>query len=86
MNSNSMQFFFKKKFTYSCVSWRPLVAFLMEFELHELEFHANFYFYLYLFIYLLLLLYIFLKSLIVPYSIFYKSSFTLKLDFEKIEL
>ena len=28
----------------------------------------------------------FLLSLITPYSIFYKSSFTLKLNFEKIEL
>ena len=28
----------------------------------------------------------FILSLIAPYSIFYKSSFTLKLDFEKIEL
>ena len=28
----------------------------------------------------------FFLSLIAPYSIFYKSSFTLKLDFEKIEL
>ena len=47
----------------------PIVAFFMELELHELEFHANFF-----------------LSLIVPYSIFYKSSFTLKLNFEKIEL
>ena len=61
MNSNSMQFFFLKKFTYSCVSWRPLVAFLMEFELHELEFHANFLF-LFIFIYLfIIIIYIFLK-------------------------
>ena len=61
MNSNSMQFFFKKKFTYSCVSWRPLVAFLMEFKLHELEFHANFLF-LFIFIYLfIIIIYIFLK-------------------------
>ena len=42
----------------------------MELEFHELEFHAIFFF----------------LSLITPYSIFYKSSFTLKLDFEKIEL
>ena len=35
--------------------------------------------FIYLFIY-------FFLSLIAPYSIFYKSSFTLKLDFEKIEL
>ena len=45
----------------------------MELKLHELEFHAIFYFY-------------FLSlSLIAPYLIFYKSSFTLKLGFEKIE-
>ena len=37
----------------------------------ELEFHAIFFFFL---------------SLIAPYLIFYKSSFTLKLDFEKIEI
>ena len=29
--------------------------------------------------------FLFFISLIAPYSIFYKSSFTLKLDFEKIE-
>ena len=66
-----MQFFFFN-FTYSCVSWKPIMAFLMELELHELEFHANFFF--------------FLLSLITPYSIFYKSSFILKINFEKIEL
>ena len=44
----------------------------LELELYELEFHANF------------ILFYFL-SLITSYSIFYKSSFTLKLDFEKIE-
>ena len=44
------------------------MAFFMELELHELEFHTFFF-----------------KILIAPYSIFYKSSFTLKLDFEKIE-
>ena len=77
MNSSSMQFFFFFNFTYNCVSWRPTVAFLipivaffMELELHELKFHANFFF----------------LSLIAPYTIFYKSSFTLKLNFEKIEL
>ena len=59
----------KKTFTYSCVSWRPIVAFLM-----ELEFHANFF----------LIIIIFL-SLTALYSIFYKSSFTLKLDSKKIE-
>ena len=37
----------------------------------------GFYFYLYIYIYIF--------SLIAPYSIFYKSSFTLKLNFEKIE-
>ena len=42
----------------------------MELEFYELDFHEIF----------------FLLSLIAPYSIFYKSSFTLKLDFEKIEL
>ena len=42
----------------------------MKFELQELNFHAIFYLFL---------------SLISLYSIFYKSSFTLKLDFEKIE-
>ena len=47
------------------------MTFFMELKFHELEFHANFFFFL---------------SLIVPYSIFYKSSFTLKLDFEKIKL
>ena len=31
-------------------------------------------------------IFFFFLSLIVPYSIFYKSSFTLKLDFEKIKL
>ena len=61
-------FFFFLSFTYSCISWRPIVAFFM-----ELEFHA-----IYLFIFFL--------SLITLYSIFYKLSFTLKLDFEKIEL
>ena len=54
-------FFFFLNFSYSCVSWRPIMAFLMELE---------FFFFL---------------SLIAPYSIFYKSSFTLKLDFEKIK-
>ena len=44
---------------------------LMELELHELEFHAFFFFFL---------------KFVAPYSIFYKSSFTLKLDFEKTEL
>ena len=33
----------------------------------------------------LFFLFLFFKSLIAPYWIFYKSSFTLKLDFEKIE-
>ena len=47
-------------------------CFFMELELHELEFHANFLF--------------FILSLIAPYLIFYKSSFILKLDFEKIKL
>ena len=42
----------------------------MGLELYELEFHDFFFF----------------LSLITPYSIFYKSSFTLKLDFEKITL
>ena len=48
MNSSSMQFFlyflFIFNFTYRCISWRPIVAFLMELELHELEFHAIFFF------------------------------------------
>ena len=39
----------------------------------ELKFHAIFFFFFYL-------------SLIAPYLIFYQSSITLKLDFEKIEL
>ena len=43
---------------------------LMELELHELEFHAFFFF----------------LKFVAPYSIFYKSIFTLKLDFEKTEL
>ena len=42
----------------------------MELEFYELEFMQFF----------------LLLSLIAPYSIFYKSSFTLKLDLEKIEL
>ena len=45
----------------------------------ELEFHSknlsSFFFFFFFF----------LLNLIVPYSIFYKLSFTLKLDFEKIE-
>ena len=49
------------------------MAFLIELELYELEFHSFFSFFLFL-------------SLIASYSIFYKSSFTMKLDFEKIEL
>ena len=57
-------FFFFLNFTYSCVLWGPIVAFLMKLEL-------QFFFFL---------------SLITPYSIFYKSSFTLKLDFKKIKL
>ena len=55
---------------YSGVFNGTRAAFLMELELHELEFHAN------LFIYLFL-------SLITPYSIFYKSSFILKSSFKK---
>ena len=51
--------FFILNFTYSYVSWRPIVAFLMELELHELEFHANIYIYIYIII----------LSLITPYSI-----------------
>ena len=46
--------FFKKKFTYSCVSWRPIVAFLMELEFHELEFHAIFFFFFFKFDHLIL--------------------------------
>jgi len=72
MNLSSMKFFIFIFifFTYSCISWRPIVAFLMELKFYELEFHA-------IFIYFL--------SLIAPYLIFYKSSYV-KLDFEKIEL
>ena len=82
MNSSSMQFFcflfffflyfilFFLSFTYSCVSWRPIAVFFM-----ELKFHTNFFFFFFFFL-----------RLIAPYLIFYKSSFTLKLDFEKIEL
>ena len=32
-------------FTYSCVSWRPIVAFFMELKFHELEFHFFFFFF-----------------------------------------
>ena len=70
--------FFILNFTYSYVSWRPIVAFLMELELHELEFHANIYIYIYIYYYYF--------KLDHPILDFYKSSFTLKLDFEKIEL
>ena len=52
------------------------MAFLMELELHELEFHANIYIYIYYYYF----------KLDHPILDFYKSSFTLKLDFEKIEL
>ena len=48
----------------------------MELELHELEFHANIYIYIYYYYF----------KLDHPILDFYKSSFTLKLDFEKIEL
>ena len=51
------------------------MAFLMELELHELEFHANIYIYIYYYF-----------KLDHPILDFYKSSFKLKLDFEKIEL
>ena len=44
MNSSSIFFFFLN-FTYSCISCRPIVAILMELELHELEFHAIFFFF-----------------------------------------
>ena len=54
------------------------MAFLMELELHELEFHANIYIYIYIYYYYF--------KLDHPILDFYKSSFTLKLDFEKIEL
>ena len=37
------------------------------------------------FIFIFIYIYIYIFSLIAPYSIFYKSSFTLKLNFEKIE-
>ena len=70
-NSSSMQFFFFfLSFTYSCVSWRPMLAFLWNSSSMNLS-SMQFFFFL---------------SLITPYSIFYKSSFTLKLDFKKIEL
>ena len=54
------------------------MAFLMELELHELEFHANIYIYIYIYYYYF--------KLDHPILDFYKSSFTLKLDFEKIKL
>ena len=41
--------FFFLSFTYSCVSWRPIVMFLMEIELYELEFHASFFNYFFKF-------------------------------------
>ena len=49
---------------------------IVELEFMELEFHPK----------NSISIFFFFLSLIAPYSIFYKSSFTLKLDFEKIEL
>ena len=63
-------FFFFISFTYNCVSWRPMLAFLWNSSSMNLS-SMQFFFFL---------------SLITPYPIFYKLSFTLKLDFEKIEL
>ena len=54
------------------------MALLMELKLHELEFLT-----IYIYIYIYICIYL---NLIAPYSIFYKSSFTLKLYFEKIKL